>query len=73
MYTRANLWIRLFAFVISALFRRAQLKSERNHLVLRNGEEGASAIPLDSKGLINLHIVTIGLVLLGRIVMHQCS
>jgi len=57
MYTRANLLFRLFSFVISALFNRAQLQTVRNHEFLRKGEEGGSLDPLDSKGLSNLHIV----------------
>jgi len=57
MYTRANLRVRLFSFVISALFHRAQLQTVRTHEFLRNAEEGGSAIPLDNKGLIKLHSV----------------
>jgi hypothetical protein len=62
MYTRANLRVRLFSFVISALFYRPQLQSVRSHEFLRGGEEGGSVIPLNNKGLIKLHIVIFGLV-----------
>ncbi len=60
MYTRVNLRIRLFSFVISSLFHRPQLQTVRNHEFLRNGEEGGLGNPLDSKGLIKLHIVIFG-------------
>jgi len=57
MYTRANLWIRLFSFVISGLFHRAQLQIVRHHEFLRSGEEGGSVNPLHNMGLIELHLV----------------
>jgi len=64
MYTRANLRVRLFNCVISALIHRAQLQSVRNQQFLRNGEEGGSENSLDYKGLRKLHIVIFDLVLL---------
>ncbi len=73
MYTRVNLWIRLFSFVISALFHSPTLQTVENHQILRNGEEGGSENPFYNKGLSKLHIVIFGLVLLGRNVTHQCS
>ncbi len=60
MYTRANLRIRLFSLVISALFDRAQLQCVRNHEILRNAEEGGSVNPLGNKGLIKLQVVIFG-------------
>ena len=60
MYTRVNLRVRLFSFVISALFYRATLQTVGNHLVLRSGEEGDSVKPLYDNGLIKLHIVIFG-------------
>ena len=46
MYTRANLRVRLFSFVISALINSSTLQTVENHLFLRNGEEGSSVEPL---------------------------
>ena len=57
MYTRVNLRIRLFPFVISALFHCTALQTVENHNLLRNGEEGKLVKPLYNKGLIKLHIV----------------
>ena len=57
MYTRANLRIRLFSFVISGLFRRVTLQTVENHRVLRSEEEGGQLIPLNNKGLTKLHFV----------------
>lgn len=57
MYTRANLRIRLFSYVISPLIHRAHLQFVRNHEFLRDGEWGGSANLFDNKGFRKFHIV----------------
>ena len=57
MYTRVKRKFRPFSFLISALFRCANLQTVENHDFSRNGEEGVWVNPLYDKGLIKLHSV----------------
>jgi len=53
MYTRANLRVRLFLFVIRALIHSSTLQTVENHEFLRSAEEGCRVNPINNKGLTN--------------------
>ena len=67
MYTRANLGVRHFSFVISGLFHRAAQRTVGNHQFLRSAEEGDSVNPFNHRGLLRLHIVIFRIVQLNSI------